>query len=154
MLPNNYARSLVGLERFEEAKLLLRKMIPVAQRVLGANHDCTLRLRSCYAKALYHDPAATLDDLREAATTLEDTERTARRVLGGAHPVVAAFENSLRGSQAALERALAKAEIAANEAKIAANEANISTCERALHVLDALSPRESGFGEAVAEAPF
>ena len=106
------------------------------------------------AKALYQDPAATLDDLREAATTLEDTERTARRVPGGAHPVVAAFEYSLRGSQAALERALTKAEIAANEAKIAANEADISRCERALHVLDALSPRESGFGEAVAEAPF
>ena len=26
-------------------------------------------------------------DLHEAVTTLEDTERTARRVLGGAHPI-------------------------------------------------------------------
>ena len=32
------------------------------------------------------DDGATLDDLREAVTTLEETERTARRVLGGAHP--------------------------------------------------------------------
>ena len=32
------------------------------------------------------DDAATLDDLREAVTTLEDAERIARRVLGGAHP--------------------------------------------------------------------
>ena len=36
---------------------------------------------------LYEDDGATLDDLREAVTTLEDTERTARRVLGGAHPL-------------------------------------------------------------------
>ena len=34
--------------------------------------------------ALYMDPSATLDDLREAVTTLEEMERTARRVLGGA----------------------------------------------------------------------
>ena len=32
-------------------------------------------------------PGATLDDLHEAATTYEDTERIARRVLGGAHSV-------------------------------------------------------------------
>ena len=31
---------------------------------------------------------AHLDDLREAVNTLEDTERTARRVLGAAHPLV------------------------------------------------------------------
>ena len=34
-------------------------------------------------------PNATLDDLREAVTMLEDTTRTARRVLGSAHPHVA-----------------------------------------------------------------
>ena len=28
-----------------------------------------------------------LDDRREAVTTLEDAERTARRVFGGAHPL-------------------------------------------------------------------
>ena len=44
--------------------------------------------RSSYAEALYKDTGATLDDLREAVTTLEKTERTARRVLGGAHPLV------------------------------------------------------------------
>ena len=32
------------------------------------------------------DTGATLDDLREAVTTLEELERTARRVFGGAHP--------------------------------------------------------------------
>ena len=33
--------------------------------------------------ALYDNDDATLDDLREAVTTLEDVERIARRVLGG-----------------------------------------------------------------------
>ena len=45
--------------------------------------------------------AATLDDLREAVTTLEGTERTARRVLGGAHPLTTGIEISLRNARAA-----------------------------------------------------
>ena len=46
--------------------------------------------------AITSDPAATLDDLREALTTLEETERTARRVLGGAHPLTVGTEQQLR----------------------------------------------------------
>ena len=49
-----------------------------------------------YALALCNDPDATLDDVREAVTTLEDTERTARRVMGGAHPLVCGIGNNLR----------------------------------------------------------
>ena len=45
---------------------------------------------------------ATIDDVREAVTTLEDTERTARRVLGGAHPDTMRIEKSLREARAAL----------------------------------------------------
>ena len=55
-----------------------------------------------YALALCNDPDATLDDVREAVTTLEDTERTARRVMGGAHPLTVDIEDELRKSQAAL----------------------------------------------------
>ena len=54
------------------------------------------------ARALYQDTGATLDELREAVTTLEDTERTARRVLGGAHPDVVGIEDSLRKARAML----------------------------------------------------
>ena len=99
---NNYANSLVKLERFEEAKSLMRKMIPVARRVLGESHDFTLRMRWNYAQTLYSDPAATLDDLREGVTTLEDAERIGRRVFGGAHPVVAWIETALRDARAVL----------------------------------------------------
>ena len=59
-------------------------------------------MRSVYASTLYKDPAATLDDLREAVTTLEDAERTARRVFGGAHPLVTMLESKLRCAGAAL----------------------------------------------------
>jgi hypothetical protein len=46
--------------------------MPVAQRVLGEGHEVTFRMKQVYATALYKDPTATLDDLREAVTTLED----------------------------------------------------------------------------------
>ena len=58
--------------------------------------------RKVYAATLYRDPDATLDHLREAVTTLEETEPTARRVLGGAHPLVVAIERCLREAQEAL----------------------------------------------------
>ena len=99
---NNYADNLVNLQRFEEAKSLLRRTMPVARRVLGEGDQLTLKIRWVYAEALYHDPAAMLDDLREAVTTLEDTERIARRVLGGTHPTTEGIEYDLQNARAAL----------------------------------------------------
>ena len=58
--------------------------------------------RWIYAAALFDDDDATLDDLREAVTTLEDTERTARRVFGGAHPLTAGIEASLHNARITL----------------------------------------------------
>ncbi len=98
----NYANMLVHLERFEEGKALLRRTLPVARRVLGENDDMTLRMRWTSATALHDDPNATLDDFREAVNTLEDTEQTARRVLGGAHPSTVKIERSLRMARVAL----------------------------------------------------
>ena len=51
-----------------------------------------LTMRWIYVMALYKDDGATLDDLREAVTTLEDAERIARRVLGDAHPLTVGIE--------------------------------------------------------------
>ena len=76
--------------------------MPVARRVLGESHDLTLRMRWSYAAALYKDDGATLDDLRESVTTLEETERTMRRVLGGAHPLTTGIEAYLRKARAVL----------------------------------------------------
>ena len=58
-----------------------------------------------YAQALFQDANATLDDLREAVTTLEETARTARRVLGGTHPLTSAIEEDLLKTQATLREA-------------------------------------------------
>ena len=53
-------------------------------------------MRMNYGRTLYNDDGATLDDLREAVTTLEETERIARRVLGGARPLPLAIEANAR----------------------------------------------------------
>ena len=98
----NYAASLGSLRRAKEAKSLLRKTVPMARRVLGESDETTLRLRSSYAAALCQDDCATLDDLREAVNTLEEVERTARRVLGGSHPLTRTFEDHLRDTRVAL----------------------------------------------------
>jgi hypothetical protein len=102
ILANNYAVSLRDLKRFKETKSLLLKTVPVARRVLGESGRITLKLRKTYAEALYKDNSATLDDLREAVETLEETARTARRVLGDAHPHTEGMEECLRDAQAAL----------------------------------------------------
>ena len=77
----------------------MRKTIAVARRVLGEVDETTLRARKLYAAALYKDEA-TLDDLREAVTTLEDLAQTARRVFGCAHPLTEEIETSLRAAWA------------------------------------------------------
>ena len=74
----------------------------VAQRVSGESGHITLTLKEVYAEALYKDDGATLGNLREALTTLEDIDRTARRVLASLHPRVRSIEESLESVRAAL----------------------------------------------------
>ena len=76
-------------------------MIPVARRVVGASQEITLKMRWTYAQSLYFD-GATLGDLREAVTTLEEIEPIARRVMGGAHPLTTGIGHYLRESRAKL----------------------------------------------------
>ena len=90
------------LKRFGEAKPLLRRKIPVVRRVLGEDNDLTFKMRWSYAEALCMDPAATLADVREAVTMLEEDEMIARRVFGGTHPLTLDIEYSLRNARAAL----------------------------------------------------
>ena len=100
---SNYAASLVMLKRSKEAKALFRKMIPIARRVLGEGNDIVLGMRTNYGRALCQCRDATLDDIREAVATLEETERTARRVLGGAHPIVERTGECLRSARTILD---------------------------------------------------
>ena len=53
-------------------------------------------------KALYKADGATLAELHEAVTTLEDTARTARQLLGGTHPTAVGIEKSIQSARAAL----------------------------------------------------
>ena len=76
--------------------------MPVARRLFGNSHNLVLRMRWNYAETLYLNPGAKLDDLSEAVTTLEDAERIARRVFGGAHPFTTSIELDLRRSRAVL----------------------------------------------------
>ena len=99
---NNYAHGLLTLQRYAEAKSLLRKTIPLARRVLGESDALNLRMSLNYTEALYSNPSATLDDVREAVTTLEDSKRIAQRVFGGVHPITVKIESLLRDARAAL----------------------------------------------------
>ena len=69
---------------------------------MGESHELTLRMRLSYATSLYEDPAATLDDLREAVNTLDDTRRIAQRALGSAHPLTKWIEADLLDARAVL----------------------------------------------------
>ncbi len=59
----------------------------------------TDKMRTFYAASLFENPDATLDDLREVVETFEDAARIARRVFGGAHPLVSTIEHNLRISR-------------------------------------------------------
>ena len=101
---NNLAMTLNELQppSYKEVKALLRRPMLVARRVLGESNEVTLKMRVLYATVLYGDHDATLADLREAVTTLEETTRTTRRVLSGAHPLTSAIEDELRDARAVL----------------------------------------------------
>ena len=59
-------------------------------------------MRSIYARTLYINAGATLDELRESVTTYEDVGRIARRVLGGSHPLTLNIEGDLRNARMVL----------------------------------------------------
>ena len=61
-----------------------------------------LGLRGNYCQALYRGESATLDDIREAVTILEDLAPSARRVLGSAYPLAISIETTLRDARATL----------------------------------------------------
>ncbi len=61
----------------------------------------TRRATWLYAETLYLD-GATVDDLREAVTTLEEAGRITRHLFGGQHPHTTGIERTLRDARAAL----------------------------------------------------
>ena len=94
-------------------------------------------MRWVYTQTLYKDTGASLDDLREAVTTLEDVGRTARRVLGAAHPSTMGIEGSLRDARAALIAREAEATEAA--AQNAFRTARVELAQERLELAGALA---------------
>ena len=99
---NNYANILNDMQRHAEARELLRKSIPVARRALKDNDSITLKMRWLYARALYADPAAPLDNLREAVATLESVANSWKCILGHAHPETPKVQAALEEAREAL----------------------------------------------------
>ena len=63
-------------------------------------------MRWLYAQSLFMDADATLDDLNEAVTALEDAGRIARRVLGGSHPTTIGIGQALQRARTVLHLAM------------------------------------------------
>ena len=106
---SNFAATLLELKRYQECLSLMRKSIPVARRVLGESNGITLAMQLHSAVALYSNDDATPNDFCEAMTTLEETGRTARRVLGDSHSTTGWVEVALRDCQRLLVRAALRA---------------------------------------------
>ena len=84
------------MQRFEEAKRVLRKVIPVAQRVLGTQNELTLSLREDLSRATL-DGESSAKEKRQALRMLEDVAGVMRRVLGPAHPDTLHAQEKLDG---------------------------------------------------------
>ena len=104
MAASNYTNLLIALQRFEEARSLLRKMIPVARRALEEGDVNTLRMRWIYARALYMDEGATRDDLREAVATLDTVANSWKHIFGPAHPETPKAQDALKIARGALAK--------------------------------------------------
>ena len=59
-------------------------------------------MRSLYAKTFFHNPGATIDEIREAVNTLEEIEPIARRALGIAHPIAVNIQGELQKARGLL----------------------------------------------------
>ena len=62
-----------------------------------------LERRSRRARTTCDDHGAILDDFHEAVETYEDAGRTARLVLGGAHPVTVGIETDVQDARSKLD---------------------------------------------------
>ena len=81
--------------------LLIYALIPARAPARGP-HERIKYLARVVPPRRNEDPAATLDDLREVVTTYEETERTARRVMGGEHPITKVLAHNLPKARATL----------------------------------------------------
>ena len=88
-----------GLEEIVECRagvVVLRKLMPVAQRVHGTEHMRTISLREDLARAMLDDRDSSLVEIREALETLEEILGVMQRVLGASHPETRRVQQHLK----------------------------------------------------------
>ena len=91
----NLSVALVRADEASESMAFSRPLLPLARRVLGADHDLCLRLAHGYAWAVTVCADSSRDELVFAEKLLEDAVRRFRRVLGTAHPSTSKAEDDL-----------------------------------------------------------
>ena len=74
----------------------------MARRVLGESNEITIKMRWTYARALFEDDDATLDDLRESVETLGSVAPLWTRVFGLSHPDTPNVQRALEDARKAL----------------------------------------------------
>ena len=78
------------LGRYAEMADFVRPETALARRVLGDEHEITLRLRYHYAQGRLEGAAATgisLADFAEAKADIEDVHLRTKRIFGASHPL-------------------------------------------------------------------
>ena len=68
------------------SRLATRKLLKVARRSLGDQHDDTIRAANMYAEALCMNPEASRADALEAEALLASSVKAMRITLGPQHP--------------------------------------------------------------------
>ena len=99
---SNISSVLCNLERYSEARDFASKRIGEATRVLGPDHDLTLRLRSHYARAIFKHPDATIRGKKSAVETMEKIWRARQRGFGHSHRTTRVAQDDLEEARAAL----------------------------------------------------
>ena len=102
----NLSIDMIRLQRIDELDAFLREneLLVTAQRVLGREHEYTIRLQWAHAHALRVDKST--DAVRGVVEALEDVCRTSRRVFGNEHPQTLGYEQGLAGAREILRNRL------------------------------------------------
>ena len=102
----NLSIDMIRLQRIDELDAFLREneLLVTAQRVLGREHEYTIRLKWAHAHALRVDKST--DAVRGVVEALEDVCLTSRRVFGNEHPQTLGYEQGLAGAREILRNRL------------------------------------------------
>ena len=102
----NLSIDMIRLQRIDELDAFLREneLLVTAQRVLGREHEYTIRLKWAHAHALRVDKST--DAVRAHVAAMEDVCRTSRRVFGNEHPQTLGYEQGLAGARETLRNRL------------------------------------------------